>query len=94
MPRIRLIIGLILAAAFVIAALVQRAQAECLQWGVDQIGTHVCMMDDLVNRNPIFPIAPSDPHVTITSHVPKCDEGWTLVIAGHPMCAHELKEPK
>jgi hypothetical protein len=52
------------------------------------------MMDDLVNRNPIFPIAPSDPHVTITSHVPKCDEGWTLVIAGHPMCAHELKEPK
>lgn len=31
------------------------AQAECLKWGRDHIGTRVCMADDLVNRNLVTP---------------------------------------
>ena len=33
---------------------------------------------------------------SVTSVMPKCDDGWTLVLnyAMHPMCARELKEPQ
>lgn len=31
---------------------------------------------------------------TISNYTPKCDEGWTLIHAGRPMCARELREPK
>jgi hypothetical protein len=31
-----------------------------------------------------------------SSGLPKCLDGWSAVLdsAGHPMCAHELKEPE
>ena len=38
---------------------------------------------------------PRNSEVTISASRLTCEEGWTLVTDGmHPMCAHELKEPK
>jgi len=73
-------------------------------------GMRICIAEDLVNRNPIIPdTAPntfrlgppagaititSGNGITITSHAPKCPEGWSLVAAPRPMCANELREPE
>lgn len=69
------------------------ARADCLQWGQDTRSNKVCMMDDLVNRNPITPLISNG--VTITAAPqPKCDEGETLVTfpgTSIPMCASSLK---
>lgn len=79
------------------------AQAECLQWGRTlNGGVRVCMMDDVVNHNPVIPEGPCSSvggcngTALTTVVVPKCDDGWTLVadLTMHPMCARELKAPK
>jgi len=37
---------------------------------------------------------PSDGVFITNSPQPKCPDGWSLVMASKPMCAHELKEPE
>jgi hypothetical protein len=98
MTRIRLIIGLILAS-------MQCAHTQTARWTGNVMSGCTCMApgrlpwacraNNVCYSEDLFPgdvTAAGGPAITNSS--PTCEPGWTLVIAGHPMCAHELKEPK
>lgn len=77
------------------------ASAECMTWGQDIHGNRICTSDDLVNRNPVFPLGSirGDPRTSITGpKAAECDPGWTAVLLPHGnlaegMCAKELRQP-
>lgn len=89
----------------VIALSNSAAQADCLQWGRDQQGTRVCIMDDAFNRNPIIPetqcgaLTGCDDVSVTGGPAPKCEDGWTAVMVpagswGRFACARDLVDPK
>lgn len=84
-----------------VAALIcsSAAHADCVQWGRDQHNNRVCMMDDLLNRNPVVPETSimGPPGVTITNTpMPKCPDSYQLVLrgSGQPACARDVIDPQ
>lgn len=74
------------------------ASADCLQWGIESHGIKVCVMDDLVNRNPIW--GPPSGVIggnsfTTNAATPTCKDDRELVMRGSglPGCARDVIEP-